>query len=79
MNGWELFVTGCFIAILGFFIKKWIDSLERKIGNLCRQMEKKLNREEFQEFVREKDKEHGNIWDRINKHSHTQNGEVVIR
>lgn len=63
------------VACLGFFIKKWISDLEKKIGEICAHMEKKMNEETFDRFIRDKcDKQNKLLFN----HSHAENGKVVI-
>lgn len=78
-QGWEPIATGIFIAVLGFFIKKWIESLECKVDKLCQDINSKMGKKEFFTFKKEADQHHTDIWERINKHSHTEDGKVVIR
>ena len=63
------------VACLGFFIKKWINDLERKIEDICAHMEKKMTTESFDRFISDKCEKQNKI---LMNHSHNDDGKVVI-
>lgn len=63
------------IACLGFFIKKWITDLEKKIDDICGHMDRKMNTESFDRFVEDKCDRYSKI---LMNHSHNSEGKVVI-
>lgn len=73
----EILVTAA-ILLLGFLIKRWLGSIEKSIDILC-----VANTKEHDDMKQENGKDHQEMWDRINHHTHTglpaTNGHVVIK
>jgi hypothetical protein len=84
-------LLGLFITLLGYFIKKWIDTLDQKLDRIYSEIDKKADKEDFvlqimaiTKICEKREKLIENLsetkCDEIEflKHSHTDSGKIVL-
>ena len=71
-------VLGIIIAMLGFFIKKWIQTLEMKIDKMSDNLEKKIDKEELHECLENIQKTCERREKEFFRHYHTVEGKIVM-
>jgi hypothetical protein len=64
-------IIALLILIVGWFAKRDITRIETKIVNVCSVAGTKVDKKDNED-------EHEQLWKRINHHSHTENGKVVL-
>lgn len=88
-------IIGFLVILLGFFIKKWIYTLETKLDRICTAMQEKLDKTEFREFLEKidrkcdrKESEISRLFqlmdgkcseDKFLKHCHTNEGNIILQ
>ena len=70
------------LAVLGFFIKRWMDALETQVRSLCREIaevkDTKLDKSSCDKNqVSEKESWH-EVWEWLKYHKHAENGAVLV-
>lgn len=66
------------LAVLGFFIKRWMDNLERKIEIVCTDLDGKLDKSDCKDFRANEQMEFVEIWNWLKYHGHSADGAVVV-
>jgi hypothetical protein len=78
----NLFTAAVLMAILGFFIKRWMDNLEAKINILGTDIgvirSEKLDKTECDRNHVKEDKEQSEVWNWLKYHAHTTDGHVIV-
>ncbi len=76
------FTVAVLMSLLGFFIKRWMDNIERKIdvqgGIIGGIKEDKLDKTECSRNQVKEEKENHEIWVWLKYHNHTADGHVIV-
>ena len=76
------------LAILAFFIKKWMIGLEERMKDLCLQIKTKVGEpicaerrkvitDLVEDVCSDKTREHDDLWDVVKHHKHSPEGQVI--
>ncbi len=66
------------LAILGFFIKRWMDNLEKKVDSLCNDMHTKVDKSYCEIRKIDESGTFREIWNWLKYHTHTSEGYVIV-
>ena len=66
------------LAVLGFFIKRWMDNLENQIKAVCNEVDGKLDKSECKDFRANEQMESVEVWNWLKYHGHSPDGAVIV-
>lgn len=75
---WNIIIYSLAFFALGFFVRKWITALDRKVSEVCIDLKSSATKEELSKSELRIAKEIDEVWARVNHHKHSTAGEVII-